>query len=136
VLAALMVWFKVSVGWNLIWLPVLIAVMTLSAFSVGLLLAGLGTFRKDFTFATPFLTQAWLFVTPVIYPMSTVPDQWRSLYMLNPMVGIVEGFRNVLLKASSPPLEPLATSAAMTAVLLAVCWPMFRRLSAYFADVL
>jgi lipopolysaccharide transport system permease protein len=136
ILAAMMVWFKVPVGWALLWLPMLIAVMTLSAFSVGLLLAGLGTFRRDFTFATPFLTQAWLFVTPVIYPISTVPDQWRSVYMLNPMVGIIEGFRNVLLKASAPPLEPLAASVLVTVALLAVCWPMFRRLSAYFADVL
>ena len=100
------------------------------------LLAGLGTFRKDFIFATPFLTQAWLFATPVIYPLSTVPEKWQSLYMLNPMVGVIEGFRNVLLKATAPPTEALAISVIMTAILLAISWPVFRRLSGYFADVL
>jgi lipopolysaccharide transport system permease protein len=106
------------------------------AFSVGIMLAGLGTFRKDFIFATPFLTQAWLFATPVIYPLSSVPEAARSLYMLNPMVGVIEGFRNVLLKATAPPADALGWSIVMTAVMLAISWPIFRRLSAYFADVL
>lgn len=136
VLAGMMVWFAVPVGLALLWLPVLILIMTAAAYAVGLLLAGLGTFRRDVTFATPFLTQAWLFVTPVIYPMSTVPEQWRSLYMLNPMVGVIEGFRSVLLRASTPPLEPLIYSVVITLILLAISWPLFRRLSAYFADVL
>ena len=136
VLSALMAWFKVQVGLALLWLPVLILLMAATAYAIGMLLAGLGTFRRDFTFATPFLTQAWLFITPVIYPISSVPERWRSVYMLNPMVGIIEGFRNVLLKNSAPPWEPLAVSVAITAVMLAVCWPLFRRLSAYFADVL
>lgn len=136
VLAAMMVWFKVSVSIALLWLPVLIVLMMAISFAVGILIAGLGTFRKDFIFATPFLTQAWLFVTPVIYPLSTVPEKWRSLYMLNPMVGVVEGFRNVLLKAASPPLEALAFSVLTTVILLAIAWPIFRWLSAYFADVL
>jgi len=135
-LAGMMIWFQVPIGWALLWLPVLIALMTVIAFSVGILLAGLGTFRKDFIFATPFLTQAWLFITPVIYPLSAVPEQWRWLYVLNPMVGVVEGFRNVLLKATMPPMEPLAWSVVTTAALLAISWPLFRRLSEYFADVL
>jgi lipopolysaccharide transport system permease protein len=114
----------------------LVALASAVAFSIGMLVAGLGTFRKDFIFAVPFLVQAWLFITPVIYPISSVPDRWYSLYVLNPMVGVIEGFRTVLLKASAPPMEPLLASVAVTAVLLAVSWPIFRKLSAYFADVL
>jgi len=136
VLAGMMVWYKVAVGWSLVWLPVLVALAAAVAFSIGMLLAGLGTFRKDFIFAVPFLVQTWLFVTPVIYPISSVPDRWYSLYLLNPMVGVIEGFRTVLLKATAPPMEPLLASVAVTTVLLAVSWPAFRRLSAYFADVL
>ncbi|MCA1959965.1 MAG: ABC transporter permease [Desulfomonile sp.] len=135
-LAGMMVWYKVPVGWSLVWLPVLVALAAAVAFSIGMLVAGLGTFRKDFIFAVPFLVQVWLFVTPVIYPISSVPDRWYFLYLLNPMVGVIEGFRTVLLKASPPPTEPLLASVAVTAVLLAVSWPTFRRLSAYFADVL
>jgi lipopolysaccharide transport system permease protein len=136
VLAGMLVWFKVHVSLALLWLPVLIILMAGVAFSVGILLAGLGTFRKDFIFATPFLTQAWLFATPVIYPLSSVPEAARQLYILNPMVGVIEGFRNVLLKATPPPVEALAWSIVMTAVMLAISWPIFRRLSDYFADVL
>lgn len=136
VLAGMMVWYKVAVGWTLLWVPVLVALAAAVAFSMGMLLAGFGTFRKDFIFAVPFLAQAWLFITPVIYPISSVPDRWYSLYVLNPMVGVIEGFRTVLLKASPPPMEPLLASVAVTAVLLAISWPIFRRLSAYFADVL
>jgi lipopolysaccharide transport system permease protein len=136
ILAAMLVWFKVSVGWQLLWLPFLIVLMTAISFAVGILLAGLGTFRKDFIFATPFLTQAWLFATPVIYPLSTVPEQWRTYYMLNPMVGVIEGFRNILLKSSAPPVEALGLSVVVTCLLLAISWPIFRRLSGYFADVL
>jgi lipopolysaccharide transport system permease protein len=136
ILAAMMIWFKVPVGWALLWLPVLIVLMVAVSYSVGILLAGLGTFRKDFIFATPFLTQAWLFVTPVIYPLSTVPEKWQSIYMLNPMVGVIEGFRNVLLKATAPPTEALGISVIVTGILLAISWPIFRKLSGYFADVL
>ncbi len=136
ILAGMMIWFKVPVGWALLWLPVLIILMAAVSYAVGILLAGLGTFRKDFIFATPFLTQAWLFVTPVIYPLSTVPEKWQFFYMLNPMVGVIEGFRNVLLKATAPPTEALGISVVMTGILLAISWPIFRKLSAYFADVL
>jgi lipopolysaccharide transport system permease protein len=136
ILVAMMVWFKVSIGWSLLWIPFLILVMAVTSFAVGILIAGLGTFRKDFIFATPFLTQAWLFATPVIYPLSTVPDRWKSLYMLNPMVGVVEGFREVLLKASPPPFEPFVLACVSSVLLLSFSWPIFRKLSDYFADVL
>lgn len=136
VMALLMIYFAVPVGWTLLWLIPLVILMGLAAFSVGILIAGLGTFRKDFIFATPFLTQAWLFITPVIYPLSSVPEKWQSIYMLNPMVGVIEGFRSVLLKAQTPAFEPLALSALMTLILLGISWPLFRKLSGYFADVL
>lgn len=136
VMALLMIYFAVPVGLAILWLPALILIMALAAFAVGIFIAGLGTFRKDFIFATPFLTQAWLFITPVIYPLSSVPEKWQTIYMLNPMVGVVEGFRSVLLMNKAPAFEPLALSALMTAALLAISWPIFRRLSGYFADVL
>ena len=104
--------------------------------TVGILLAGLGTFRKDFIFATPFLTQAWLFITPVIYPLSSVPEKWRSIYMLNPMVGVIEGFRSVLIKGQSPEIKPLVLAMVMVILIMSISWPLFRKLSDYFADVL
>ena len=136
VMAILMIYYAVPIGWALLWIPALVILMGAASFAVGILIAGLGTFRKDFIFATPFLTQAWLFITPVIYPLSSVPEKWQSIYMLNPMVGVIEGFRSVLLKAQTPAFEPLALSALTTALLLGLSWPVFRKLSGYFADVL
>jgi lipopolysaccharide transport system permease protein len=135
VLVGMMLWFRVSISWALLWLPVLVLLTAAMAFALGMLVASLGTFKRDFIFATPFLMQFWLYATPVIYPLSSVPDRWRTLYMLNPMVGVIEGFRNVLLQASPPPLEALSWSAVMTVVILALTWPLFRWLSQYFADV-
>ncbi len=135
-LTGMMLYFKVAVSWQLLWLPVLIILMIITAFSIGIFIAGLGTFRQDFIFATPFLTQAWLFVTPIIYPLSAVPEQYRYLYMVNPMVGVVEGFRNVMLKASAPPMDALLIATFTSLLLLAIAWPVFRKLSGYFADVL
>jgi lipopolysaccharide transport system permease protein len=68
--------------------------------------------------------------------LSSVPESSRFFYMFNPMVGVVEGFRNVLLKGTPPPMDALGIACISTAVLLAVAWPAFRRLSEYFADVL
>jgi lipopolysaccharide transport system permease protein len=136
VLTSMMLWFRVSIGWALLWLPVLVLLTAALAFGIGMLIASLGTFRRDFVFATPFLMQFWLYATPVIYPLSSVPDRWRTLYMLNPMAGVIEGFRNVLLRATPPPLEALSWSAVTTAVILAIVWPVFRWLSQYFADAL
>jgi lipopolysaccharide transport system permease protein len=136
VLTSLMLWFRVSISWALLWLPVLVLLTASLAFGIGMLVASLGTFRRDFVFATPFLMQFWLYATPVIYPLSSVPDRWRTLYMLNPMVGVIEGFRNVLLRATPPPLEALSWSAVTTVVILAIVWPVFRWLSQYFADAL
>ena len=135
VMAGMMLWFRVPVGWALLWLPVLAFLTTTLAFGVGMFIAGLGTFKRDFIFATPFLMQFWLYATPVIYPLSSVPEKWRTLYMLNPMVGLIEGFRNVLIKASPPSLEALGWSVMVTAVVLIVSWLIFRWLSQYFADV-
>jgi lipopolysaccharide transport system permease protein len=136
VLGGMMVWFHVSPGWALVWLPVLVLITAILAFGLGMLIAGLGTFQHDFIFATPFLMQFWLYATPVIYPLSSVPERWRGLYMLNPMVGVIEGFRNVLLRATPPSLEALGWSVLTTAAILAITWPSFRWVSQYVADVI
>ena len=135
VLVGMMIWFQVSVNWTLLWLPILTFLTTLLGFGVGMLIAALGTFKRDFIFATPFLMQFWLYATPIIYPLSSVPERWRTLYMLNPMVGVIEGFRDVLLRASPPSLEALSWSAVTTGIILVIIWPIFRWLSQYFADV-
>ena len=135
VLAGLMIWYRIPISSALIWLPALMLVTLALAFAIGMFLASLGTVKRDLVMAAPFLMQFWLFTSPIMYPLSQVPEKWHSLYQLNPVVGIIEGFRNVLLKASAPPLEPLLWSVVVTLVALGLTWPFFRWISQYFADV-
>jgi lipopolysaccharide transport system permease protein len=135
VLCGIMAFYQVRVNWTLLWIPVLCLIAGALAFGIGLVIAALGAFKRDFVMATPFLTQVWLIATPVIYPLSEVPTSWRMLYQLNPMVGVIEGFRSVLLRAEMPELSQLGWSVLMTIGVLALTWPIFRHLSRYFADV-
>jgi lipopolysaccharide transport system permease protein len=137
ILIGMMFWYHVPLRWALLlWIPVLLLITVLLALGAGMMIAALGSFKRDFVFATPFLMQFWMFATPIIYPLSSVPERQRSLIMLNPMVGVIEGFRNVLIKGIPPPTDALLVSLAVTFGLLLVTWPVFRWLSQYFADVM
>ena len=136
VLVGMMVYFKVQFSFMLIWLPILLLTTSVLAFGIGMFISSIGCFKRDIIIATPFIAQIWLFATPVIYPTSSVPQKWLWLYKINPMVGIIEGFRNVLVKGQSPNLELLFYSLVITLFVLLFSWPLFRWLSQYFADVL
>jgi len=135
VLAGLMIWYRIPVSSALIWLPVLVLLTLVLAFAIGMFLASFGTYKRDLVMAAPFLMQFWLFASPIMYPLSQVPEKWHSLYVMNPVVGLIEGYRHVLLKGSSPPLGPLFWSAVVTLAILGFTWPFFRWMSQYFADV-
>jgi lipopolysaccharide transport system permease protein len=135
VLAGLMLWYRIQVSAALFWLPVLVLMTLTLAFAIGMFLASFGTYKRDLVMAAPFLMQFWLFASPIMYPLSQVPEKWRSLYVMNPVVGLIEGYRHVILKGSSPPLEPLVWSAVITLAILGLTWPFFRWMSQYFADV-
>ena len=136
VLAGMMIYFKVPLTIMLLWLPILLLTTSILAFGIGMFIASIGCFKRDIIIATPFIVQIWLFATPVIYPTSSVPQKWVWLYKINPMVGIIEGFRNVLVKGQSPNLELLFYSLVITLFVLIFSWPLFRWLSQYFADVM
>lgn len=136
VLIGLMIWYQVPVTLHLLWLPLLLLLTALFALGMGLGVAALGTFKRDVIFAVPFLMQFWLFASPVMYPMGQVPAAWQGLYALNPMVGILEGFRRVLVLGAPPPWELLGFSLLGVALVWLVTWPLFRGVSQYFADVL
>ncbi len=136
ILALLMVWYRVAVGWALLWLPVLIVLVVLLSLGTGMGIAAIGTFRRDVLFGINFVMQFWMLGSPVMYPMSQVPEKWRTLYELNPMVGIIEGFRAVVVRNESPDLFLLGSATVVIAVIWIVAWPTFRFASSYFADVL
>lgn len=136
VLIGMMFWFHIKISLLVLWVVPLTLLTAVLALAVGMGIAALGTFKRDFIFATPFLLQFWMFITPIIYPLSSIPEKWKFLYMLNPMVGIIEGFRNVLIKNISVPLEILIRSAILTGMILMGVWFLFHWLSQYFTDAI
>lgn len=116
-------------------LPLFVALAALTALAVGLWLSALNVMYRDVRYVIPFLVQLWLFVSPVAYPSSLVPAPWDAVYGLNPMAGVIDGFRWALLGQSEPPGAMLAVSVAATAALLVGGLLYFRRMERSFADV-
>jgi lipopolysaccharide transport system permease protein len=125
----------VAPGPALVALPFFVLFAVATALAVGLWLATLNVQYRDFRYTIPFLTQFWMFVSPVAYPSSLVPERWRPLYGLNPMAGVIEGFRWALLGLENPSWGLLGVSAAVVAVLLVGGLFYFRRMERTFADV-
>jgi lipopolysaccharide transport system permease protein len=133
-LLGMMACYGVVPGWGVLLVPAFVMLALAAALSVGLWLSALNVQYRDFRYTIPFLTQFWMFVTPVAYPSSLVPERYRLLYGLNPMAGVVEGFRWALLGGSAPGPVLLGSLAAVT-LLLAGGLFYFRRTERTFADV-
>ncbi len=133
VLAGLMVYYGVPLTSNLLVLPVLVALVTLLSLAVGMLLSALNVLYRDVGIILPVAVQLWMFVSPVVYSSSLVPEKWRWLYALNPLVGIIDGFRSAVLGF---PLNWLALAVTLisTVVLLVYSAYLFRRIEKSFAD--
>jgi lipopolysaccharide transport system permease protein len=116
-------------------LPLFLLLAIVTALSAGLWLSALNVKYRDVRYTIPFLTQFWMFATPVAYPSSLVPEKWRALYGLNPMAGVVEGFRWALLGKSHAPGPLLAVSVAAVGVLLFGGLRYFRKTESTFADI-
>jgi lipopolysaccharide transport system permease protein len=136
VLLGMMAWYGVYPGWAAATLPLFVVLAMATALSVGLWLSALNVHYRDFRYTIPFLTQFWMFLTPVAYPSSLVPEQWRWLYGLNPMAGVVEGFRWALLGNAHVSPMVLATSAVTVALSLVGGLIFFRQTEKTFADVI
>jgi lipopolysaccharide transport system permease protein len=136
VLLGMMAWFGIAPGWGMLALPIFLILALLTALSIGLWLSALNVRYRDVRYTVPFLTQLWMYASPVVYPLSLVPEKWRVVYGLNPMVGVIEGFRWGLLGKESPDLRVMAISAAVVTLLLIGGLVFFRRLERTFADVI
>jgi lipopolysaccharide transport system permease protein len=130
-----LVGYGVTPSWNLLAVPLLVLFALATALAVGLWLAALNVQFRDVRYTVPFLTQIWMFLTPVAYPSSLVPEAYRPLYGLNPMAGVVEGFRWALLGQGELPLGLLAVSLGTVLALLVGGLYYFRRLERSFADI-
>ena len=135
VLFGMMLYYGILPTINVIWLPLLILLALITSLGVSLWLSALNVQFRDVRHAIPFLTQLWLFATPVAYPSSLLSEPWRTLYSINPMAGVVEGFRWALLGTETAP-GPMMIVSTLTALALLVSGTFyFRRLEKTFADV-
>jgi lipopolysaccharide transport system permease protein len=132
---ALFVYYRVTPTWNLLLLPLFLMLIALLALGMGLLFSALTVKYRDLRHALPFLTQIWMFASPVIYPTTIVPVRWHWLLIANPVTGIIEGFRASLFGRGFN-WGSIAVSVAITVGLLALAVYVFRRTEYNFADVI
>jgi lipopolysaccharide transport system permease protein len=136
VLLGMMFFYGMAPTINIIWLPFFLLLAVITSLGVGLWLSAMNVQFRDVRYTIPFLIQVWLFLTPVAYPSSSIPEPWRTLYGLNPMAGVVEGFRWALLGTDTAPGAMIVVSSLVALVLLIGGAFYFRRMEQSFADVL
>ena len=136
VLLGMMAYYQIIPTINILALPLFLLLAIATALAAGLWLSALNVIYRDVRHTIPFLVQFWLFITPIAYPSSLVPEQWRTLYGLNPMVGVVEGFRWALLGTAGGVGSVVLASAIMVGLLLIGGLFYFRRMEKTFADVI
>lgn len=136
VLMGMMFFYGLTPTVNVVWLPLFLLLALVTSLGVSLWLSAMNVQFRDVHFTIPFLTQAWLFVTPIAYPSSLLSEPWRTLYGLNPMAGVVEGFRWVLLGTNTAPGTMTLVSAVVALALFVSGALYFRRMEQHFADVL
>ncbi len=135
VLLGMMAFYGMFPSLNVFWLPGLLLLSIVSALGIGMWLSALNVQFRDVRYVVPFFTQVWLFATPIAYPSSLLSDPWRTIYGLNPMVGVVEGFRWALLGTNTAPGPIVIVSSLVALVILIGGAFYFRRMEKTFADV-
>jgi lipopolysaccharide transport system permease protein len=135
VLLGMMLYYGIYPTVNVVWLPLFLLLAVVASLGVGLWLSALNVQFRDVRYVVPFITQFWMFATPIAYPSTLLDEPWRTLYGLNPMVGVVEGFRWALLGTATSPGPIIAASALAALVILVGGAYYFRRMEKTFADV-
>ena len=131
----LMIWYRIPVSPWLFLLPVFLVTQVILAIGIALIFSAIGAFRRDVVFGVPLLMQFWMFLNPIMYPLSSVPDQYRFLYLLNPMAGILDGYRSILVKHTAPEWTPVLYGVAGAVIVFYVGYLFFKSLEMRFADV-
>lgn len=133
-LVGMMIWYGVEPSSGVVFLPAFVLLIMLTALSVSLWLSVINVRYRDVGQAIPFLIQIWMFVSPIAYPASVVPEKWRLLYSLNPMAGAIEGFRWALTSSEPPPVQEILVCTLIVGVLLYGGLVFFKRMEETFAD--
>jgi lipopolysaccharide transport system permease protein len=135
VLLVLVTYYGISPTAKIVWLPLFALLALITSLGVGLWAAAINVQFRDVRYTIPFLTQFWMFATPIAYPSSLLPEPWRTVFGINPMVGVVEGFRWSLVGAQTAPGPIIALSSLVAVTLLVSGAYYFRRMERTFADI-
>jgi lipopolysaccharide transport system permease protein len=136
VLVGLMAYYRVPLTINVLYVAPIVLIITSFALAISLFLSATQVRFRDIGVAVPLLLQLWLFATPVIYPLSAVPSRFRSVYNLNPMVAVIESFRQVLLRGAPPDFRSLTIAAILSVVLLFLSYVYFKHFETTMADII
>jgi lipopolysaccharide transport system permease protein len=133
--AGLMIWYRIHATFAILWFPAFLLLTVLTSLGAGLWLCALNAIYRDVRYVLPFLVQFWMYASPVAYASSLIPAKWRWLYAVNPMAGVIEGFRWSLTGHGNAPVGMLIESSLITAGLLASGLAYFQKMESTIADV-
>jgi lipopolysaccharide transport system permease protein len=136
VFIGMMVLYQVPMSWYILFVPLIAAMQILLTLGLVLVASALMVFYRDIRFVVPLGLQLWLYATPIIYPVSQVPRRWRGLYMLNPMAGLIDSYRRVILSAQLPEISHLLYATGVSLFLFLAAYWYFKRAEAVFADII
>jgi lipopolysaccharide transport system permease protein len=134
--AGMLLYYKIAVSAAILWVLPLLVLQILLGLGITSLTAAAHVNFRDIGHALPLMLQLWMFASPVGYPISVIPSWLRPIYMLNPMAGIIDGYRRAVLLGEAPDLSALAVSLVMTLAIVALAFPVFKRAERTFADVI
>lgn len=135
-LGVLLLVYGIPITWAVLAVPAIVAIQVLFATGLVLLGSAIYVLRRDFGSLLPLLLQIWMFLSPVVYPVSLIPEGYRSLYLLNPMATIIEAYRSAILMGTVPSLASLAPTVAIASVVFAAGYAYFKSVELRFADVM
>ena len=136
IFGGMLAFYRIWPGIHVLWVIPLLAVQVILTIAVTLIGATVIVFFRDMRFVVPLLTQVWMYATPIIYPVDLVPERWQAYYFLNPMAGIIDGYRRVLVMGQDPRPLALLLGAIVSLLLLLVSYAAFKRAEPVFADLI
>lgn len=135
-LVPMLIYFRVPITWTVMLVPLILLVQTLFTIGISLFASAVNVFFRDVRFIVPLALQVWMYLSPVIYPPSAVPEQLRTLYFLNPMAAIIDSYRRVLLLGQLPDWPYLGLSAVVSLIVLVLGYRYFKNAERQFADLI
>lgn len=136
VFIGLLFFYRISIHWTVLWVVLALFVQIILTLGVGLLLAGLNVLYRDIRFIVPLGLQIWMYASPIIYPITSIPASLRLVYALNPMVGIIDTYRRAILQGTNPDPLYFTSSIILTVVIFMAGYSIFKRLEPVFADLI